>query len=57
MNEMLTVSEAADLLKLSKITIYSLIKEGVLEAYKLNSKTIRISREALDRYIEGCRVK
>ncbi len=50
--DVLTVDEVANLLKLSKITIYRLIKTGEIPAYKVGASW-RVNREDLEAYIES----
>ncbi len=50
--EVLTVEEVANLLKLSKITIYRLIKTGEIPAYKIGASW-RINKKDLELYIEA----
>ncbi len=50
--DVLTVDEVAKLLKLSKITIYRLIKTGEIPAYKVGASW-RINKEDLENYIES----
>ncbi len=50
--DVLTVDEVAKLLKLSKITIYRLIKTGEIPAYKIGASW-RVNREDLENYIES----
>ena len=45
-----TVTEVAKLLKVNKNFVYKIINDGELEAVKIGS--IKVKREALDRYIE-----
>ncbi len=50
--EVLTVEEVASLLKLSKITIYRLIKTGEIPAYKIGASW-RVNKKDLESYIES----
>ncbi len=50
--DVLTVDEVAKLLKLSKITIYRLIKTGEIPAYKIGASW-RVNKEDLENYIES----
>ncbi len=50
--DVLTVEEVAKLLKLSKITIYRLIKTGEIPAYKVGASW-RINKDDLEAYIES----
>lgn len=50
-----TVSEVAKLLKVNRNFIYDLIKNGELEAVKVGS--IKVRKEALDRYLQGVMIK
>lgn len=46
-----TPQEIAEKLKVSKLTVYDLIKKGELEAVKIG-KIYRISQEALDNFLK-----
>ena len=46
--EFLTVPEVAKLLRLSKATVYRLIKEGNLKAVKFSQRSTRIKRSEID---------
>lgn len=46
--EFLTVPEVAKLLRLSKATIYRLIKEGNLKAVRFSQRSTRIKRSEID---------
>jgi excisionase family DNA binding protein len=48
---MLTVREAAEILRLGRDRTYQLIHEGRLPAIRLG-RSIRVPREALDRFIQ-----
>ena len=48
---LLTVVEAAEILKVKKNTVYDMIKRGDLKASKLG-KQLRIRQEDLDEYIQ-----
>ncbi len=47
--QFLTVPEVAKLLRLSKATIYRLIKEGDLKAVSFSERTTRIKRSEIDK--------
>ena len=47
-----TVREVADLLGVSRSTVYTLIRTGELPAYRVRSRSVRIRYDALDRYIQ-----
>ncbi len=47
-----TVEEIAELLKVTKTTVYSYIKKGELKAKKIG-KYYRITEESLREFIEG----
>ena len=51
---LLTVVEAAEVLKVKKNTVYDMIKRGDLKASKLG-KQLRIRQEDLDEYIREVR--
>ena len=46
-----TVTEVAKLLTVNKNFVYKIINDGELEAVRIGS--IKVKREALDRYIEN----
>ena len=48
---LLSVSEVAKLLKVNRNFVYKMINDGELEAVRIGS--IKVKREALDRYIEN----
>jgi excisionase family DNA binding protein len=53
-----TVREAADKLRVSKSQVYMLIRAGILDAIRLTSHTgaegaIRIKQSAIDAYLAG----
>lgn len=48
----LTVEEAAQILKVSKYTLYELVKRGEIKAQRLG-RQLRIHPDALDRYFQG----
>ncbi len=47
--EFLTVSEVAKLLRLSKATIYRLIKDGNIKAISFSQRSTRIKRSEIDK--------
>jgi len=50
--QILTVSEVAKLLRLSKATVYRIIKEGKLNAVKFSARNTRIYRSEIDNLFE-----
>jgi len=46
-SEYLTPKEAADLLKVDRLTVYRMIKDGRLTAARIGKRGWRISREAV----------
>jgi len=52
-SELLTVDEAARILKLYRGTVIGYIQEGRLPGIKVGYKTIRIRREDLNKFIES----
>ena len=50
-NDFLTVSEVAEMLRLSVLTIYKYIKEGQLEAVEFGGH-YRVSQSSLDTFIK-----
>ena len=50
MNQLLTVKEAAEILKLNPCTIYKLVEAGELAHVRIGKRTIRIPEETLLTY-------
>lgn len=57
MTDLLTKAEAAEWLGLSVDTLETIIKSGKLPIYRISPRMIRIHRQDLVRYVEGCRVE
>lgn len=55
MTPLLKKPEAADFLGVSVRTLEGMIKRGVLPAYKIGPKSVRLRREDLDEYLAGHR--
>jgi len=53
-NKALSTQQVADILHVSKSTIYNLIREGEIKSYKVGRK-IRFTQEDVDKYIEKSR--
>lgn len=51
MDELLTVAEVADLLRVSAMTVYRLIRSGELPAVRVG-RNYRVRRRDLDSYLE-----
>ncbi len=51
--QLLTPTEAAQILKISNQTVRKLISLGKLVAYKVGHRTIRIDRDSLNNYLES----
>lgn len=51
--EFLTVGEVADILYVSKMTVYRMIENGDLPAAVINNRSYRVKRGDLDSYIES----
>ena len=52
MNELLTAGEVADLLRVSTMTVYRLIRTGELVAVRVG-RNYRVRREDLDAFLEA----
>ena len=50
--QLYTANEVADLLKVSRRTVYSYLSSGILKGVKIG-KTIRITKQELQRLING----
>jgi putative molybdopterin biosynthesis protein len=55
-DDLLTLSEVAERLRLSKLTVWRYVKEGRLPAYKIG-RDLRIKSSELETYIESKRVR
>jgi excisionase family DNA binding protein len=55
--QLLTVSEVAEFLRLSRSSVYQMVERGILATYRVGfgRGAIRLSREELLRYVESCR--
>ena len=53
----ITIAKAAELLRVSKSTLWRWIKEGALPAYRLGSRRVLIKQEDLDKLITPVREK
>lgn len=51
--EILTVADVADLLRVSTMTVYRLIKSGDLEAIFVSKRSYRIRASVLKAYLES----
>ena len=49
---LMTPEEVAEALKLNRMTVYRLIKNGKLKAFKFSRKAIRIYTSDLDKFIK-----
>lgn len=47
----LSVADVAEVLCVSKMTVYRMVENGELPALKINKRTYRIQKEDLDAYI------
>lgn len=54
--EFLSVEQVANILKVTKMTIYRYIKAGQITAYKVG-KDFRINKEEFDKFLENIRQK
>jgi len=54
--EFLSVEEVANILKVTKMTIYRYIKAGKITAYKVG-KDFRINKEEFDKFLNRIRIK
>ena len=50
-NDMVTVPELAEMLKIGRNTAYELIRAGVIPSVKIGNRKIRISKQAVIDYI------
>jgi excisionase family DNA binding protein len=51
--EWYTLDEVATILRVTKRHVERLIKSGVLESRKFSPRVRRVSREAIESYVEG----
>lgn len=54
MPSVLTIAEVSEILKVSRTTVYRIIKENELKAIKVR-KTIRVKASDLEEYLSVCR--
>jgi excisionase family DNA binding protein len=52
-NDILSLDEAATLLKVSRRTVQSLIKKGQLRASKVSTRFVRLFRRDIDAFLES----
>lgn len=50
MHELVTVSQVAECMQVSKGTVYNLVREGKLPAVKVRGNMIRLNRDAVCSY-------
>ncbi len=57
--EMLTVQDVAEQLRVSNSLVYGLISSGKISCHRIGRGrgAIRVRRDDLDRFLEGCRVE
>lgn len=53
LKDFFTIEEASNYLNLSKSTVYKMTSKGELACYKPNSKTVFLSRQDLNNWIQG----
>lgn len=51
-DELLTIEEAANILKVSKVQIYRLWKKGELPVVRMGRRYTRIRRQDIDAFVE-----
>lgn len=56
MNEVLSLDEVAELLKVSKRTIQREVEQGKLEAFKVG-RALRFTKQAVEEYMQKQKVK
>jgi putative molybdopterin biosynthesis protein len=52
MEKLYTIKEVAEMLRVSKVTLYRMMKDGKIQTVKLGRKTL-FTEEELDRFIES----
>ncbi len=50
-----TVAETAEYLKVSKVTVYKMIKNRELEAINIGKRGIRIPKVLMEKYVNKCK--
>jgi excisionase family DNA binding protein len=53
MSEVLDVTQVAQILKVSTLTVRREINEGRLDAVRIGTKLLRVRPEAVERYLAG----
>jgi len=51
-SDILTMDEAAEILKLTRRTVQTLIKRGDLRAYRASQKIVRLFRRDVNKFLE-----
>jgi excisionase family DNA binding protein len=53
MPQLMTVEQVADLLRVDKQTVYNWIDSGILEAFSLGERRVRITKSVLNKLIDA----
>ena len=53
MERLLTVEEVSDVTVMHPVTVYGLIRDGVIPAIRLGTRTIRVREADLEAYLES----
>lgn len=52
-DQMLTVAEIADYLRLSKLAIYQMIEDRKIDALRIGGRWLRVPKTALEQYVKA----
>lgn len=53
--KLLTVDDVADMLTIARRSVLALIRDGELEAVKINARSYRVTPEALESFVDSRR--
>jgi len=52
-DEMMTVNEVAHALRVSKMTVYRLVNNGQLQAFRISERCLRVPRSAFEEHLRS----
>lgn len=53
---LITVEQAADVLGVSRMSVYRRLQEGLIVGYRLSPHAIRVDADSVDRFLKGSRI-
>ena len=52
-DELMTVNEVARALRVSKMTVYRLVNNGELQAFRISERCLRVPRSAFEEHLKS----